>query len=384
LQRIVERISKILYEFKIFKLLSQIFYRNQKLRVFLRVLGFETNGYLVSVPKELKAPRINWKKSKNKDLLDFDFGEQDIQVLAKECKEETGFYPISFSFPVKKLQMLAPIYKKRLVSNVVPGDKYSFNSEDDYYRQYLESNLAFTMKKGGWDCYRHLEIMACGAVPIFLNADDIPKNTMVHYPKNFFVEFENHFFKNKSGVSNKTLLAMRDFFNKNLTTKAMAQYILETADVNPNKVLFIDLDLKNYPDYLSVCTLIGLKETFGTRCDAITDPDYIYDDSITNLLNLYGRGFGYSLSVPGSTRSNCSINFENINGDPANLVESISKYDLLILGCFEKNIEIFEFLTKYRLELPPIVVIHGGDRQLNDSERKSLLDSKLTVFVREL
>ena len=103
MQRIIERISKILYEFKIFKLLSQIFYRNQKLRVFLRVLGFETNGYLVSVPKELKAPRINWGKSRNEDLFDFDFGDQDIQALAKECKEETGFYPISFSFPVKKL-----------------------------------------------------------------------------------------------------------------------------------------------------------------------------------------------------------------------------------------------------------------------------------------
>ena len=280
--------------------------------------------------------------------------------------------------------MLAPIKKMRLVSNVVPGDKYSFNSENDYYRQYLESNLAFTMKKGGWDCYRHLEIMACGAAPIFLNANDIPKNTMVHYPKKFLVEFEKHFFNNRSGVSNKSILAMRDFFNKNLTTKAMAQYILETADVNPNKVLFIDLDLKNYPDYLSVCTLIGLKEIFGTSCDAITDPDYIYDDSSANLLNLYGRGFGYSLSVLGSARSNCSVNFENMNGNSTNLVESLSKYDLLVVGCFEKNIEIFEFLTKHRLELPPTIVIHGGDRQLSDLERKGLLDSKLTVFVREL
>ena len=43
-----------------------------------------------------------------------------------------------------------------------------------------------TRKKAGWDCMRHLEIMANGAVPFFTDLQELPAKTMQHYPKHLF------------------------------------------------------------------------------------------------------------------------------------------------------------------------------------------------------
>ena len=48
------------------------------------------------------------------------------------------------------------------------ADQYRFSPTDAderrYMRVYQDHRFASTMKKGGWDCYRHVEIMANGAV----------------------------------------------------------------------------------------------------------------------------------------------------------------------------------------------------------------------------
>ena len=39
------------------------------------------------------------------------------------------------------------------------------------------------MRKKGWDCLRHYEIIASGSVPFFEDYESIPKFTMFNYPK---------------------------------------------------------------------------------------------------------------------------------------------------------------------------------------------------------
>merc|ERR1712037_614761 len=41
------------------------------------------------------------------------------------------------------------------------------DTETRYYDQYSESLFGHTKKKLGWDCMRHYEIIAAGAVPLF-------------------------------------------------------------------------------------------------------------------------------------------------------------------------------------------------------------------------
>jgi hypothetical protein len=45
------------------------------------------------------------------------------------------------------------------------------------------SLFAVTFKKSGWDCMRHLEIMAAGALPVFTDIADLPAGTMAAYPR---------------------------------------------------------------------------------------------------------------------------------------------------------------------------------------------------------
>lgn len=87
--------------------------------------------------------------------------------------------PISFSIPDAKITKHIPEKTKRYpahivdeeVCNNVPGSKtkYAFDKEADYYQDLQNSQFGITTKRGGWDCLRHYEIAANGAVICFKN-----------------------------------------------------------------------------------------------------------------------------------------------------------------------------------------------------------------------
>ena len=55
--------------------------------------------------------------------------------------------------------------------------------EAEYFDDYSRSFFGFTRRKAGWDCMRHYEILAAGAIPYFANLSDVPANTMASFPK---------------------------------------------------------------------------------------------------------------------------------------------------------------------------------------------------------
>lgn len=91
--------------------------------------------------------------------------------------------PIGFAIPTSKLNFGAP--KTRLLAHCDPRDRstYIYDTEAAYYQGYAESCYAVTVKKAGWDCMRHYEIVANGAIPLFLDIADCPDATMSHFPK---------------------------------------------------------------------------------------------------------------------------------------------------------------------------------------------------------
>jgi hypothetical protein len=93
--------------------------------------------------------------------------------------------PISFKIPQDNIVDLIPFASK--ISFLAPCDprnrsSYLFTSEASYYGQYTSSCFGVTMKKGGWDCMRHYEIIAAGAIPFFINICNKPLLTMSDYP----------------------------------------------------------------------------------------------------------------------------------------------------------------------------------------------------------
>ena len=93
-------------------------------------------------------------------------------------------FPISFCIPTSKVNFVKT-NKTRIKAFCDPRDKstYIYKNEKDYYRGYQEARFGQTMKKAGWDCMRHYEIMANGCIPAFIQLRDCPQQTMTSFPK---------------------------------------------------------------------------------------------------------------------------------------------------------------------------------------------------------
>jgi len=134
--------------------------------------------------------------------------------------------PIHFAIPSCKItKEKSP--KTRMLSSIIPGEKYSFDIEQDYYKEYQSSNFAITTKKAGWDCMRHYEILANKCVPIFKDLQNCPQNTLTNLPKELLIECQamiDNFDQDKYDSINNELF---NFTKQHLTTKQLANYVLE-------------------------------------------------------------------------------------------------------------------------------------------------------------
>jgi hypothetical protein len=135
--------------------------------------------------------------------------------------------PISFAFPTSKIHLTND--KKRDIAICDPRDRttYIYKNETDYYNGYRESKFAYTIKKAGWDCMRHYEILANGCIPIFLDIDKCPEMTMTYFPNQRCAQVVNDLQTIPiNQVYDKHLEWFIDYTNENLTTKALAKYFI--------------------------------------------------------------------------------------------------------------------------------------------------------------
>lgn len=98
--------------------------------------------------------------------------------------------PASFSIPAEKILPLDLVRKQqRLASHCVDPEvaracglhsSYAFDSEQAYYYDLAVSRFAVTTKRGGWDCLRHYEIAAAGAVPCVRQLQTKPASCAPH------------------------------------------------------------------------------------------------------------------------------------------------------------------------------------------------------------
>lgn len=149
-----------------------------------------------------------------------------------------GVHPIQFCIPREKILEGRP-RKDRFLATCDPRDRstYVFQHEADYYDDYRRSWFAVTMKKAGWDCLRHYEILANGCAPVFLDITLCPPLTMFRFPKYEASYFTNlvkacprDFFATSRGeeLYLRILGRMRSILRNQLTTEAMARYLLDT------------------------------------------------------------------------------------------------------------------------------------------------------------
>ncbi len=295
-------------------------------------------------------------------------------------------HPITFSIPKEKI-CEEHIVKTKILSNLIPGDMstYIYNTEEDYYNEYKKSYFAMTMKKGGWDCMRHYEILANGCVPYFIGIENCPPNTMSLLPKELFIQGNKLYEDKFKGVNINDLTeeAINEYnvlqgklleHTKNyLTTEKMAEYILKSANQeNVSKILYLSGDTS--PDYLRCVTLHGFKQLFGDKCHDFPKIPHIYKSNSIDYKRLYGKGITYTNLI--------DQNLHNDNLDNSIVQDIINKYyDIIIYGSYHRGIPYYDLVSQI-YNPNQIILLCGED--LHNCNHNCIVNMGHTVFVREL
>ena len=303
-----------------------------------------------------------------------------IETVAQNCFKKNGFWPLSFSYPLIHEQTLLP-QRRKMLSTIIPGVPYSFNDQTEYEREYQNSYFAVTHKKGGWDCFRHLEIMAAGAIPLMIDIDELPEFSMVHYPKASFkmaIDANLETLHIPAAESQKFLFR---FFQENLTSKAMAQYILKSTGLQgAERILFIDENLGRRVDYLSIFTLIGLKQLLGKDCTSVVPTPYLYEDWRGEAAELYGRGFGYTRILDPGVKER---NWPTLRLKRMKELITQGKVDAVVFGSIMRNYRIFRELQPF-LDPTRTLLINGEDLPPTSETLDYLKGTGCHIFVRSI
>jgi hypothetical protein len=148
--------------------------------------------------------------------------ERQIFSISSEC------HPINFAIPEEKIRAeVNPNPKNDFAQSIPYHDSgYRFETEQSYYDDYYNSIFGITMKKAGWDCMRHYEIMANGCLPLFMNLDNCPDTTMTSLDRDLMRRCNNAI--NDYSAIPDLRAEVLEFTKNNLTTKQLAKYVLET------------------------------------------------------------------------------------------------------------------------------------------------------------
>jgi hypothetical protein len=141
--------------------------------------------------------------------------------------DHPNLLPITFGIPTNKLT--TPNKNKiQDYATCIPGqpETYIFKDEKSYYEDYQKSFYGVTMKKAGWDCMRHYEILGNYCMPYFIGLEECPKNTLANLPKELILEGRN---LAENFDKQQYFCILDEIFNytkNNLTTKNLANYII--------------------------------------------------------------------------------------------------------------------------------------------------------------
>ncbi len=145
----------------------------------------------------------------------------------------TDLLPIQFAIPKEKI-FKETFGKIRLMAPLDPDNRntYGYVTEESYYRQYIESYFGKTVKKGGWDCLRHYEIMAAGCLPYFERLEECPSRTLEHLPKADLMQaraLRDGWNDSRQEEWLELMYKVRKVLEEKLTTEALAKRVLARA-----------------------------------------------------------------------------------------------------------------------------------------------------------
>jgi hypothetical protein len=264
-------------------------------------------------------------------------------------------YPISFSVPREMIVDSIP-EKTKVLATCIPGkhDTYVFENETDYYQDYRNSMFALTTKKGGWDCYRHYEILANGCIPVFPDLIHCPALTMTTFPRKLIFD-ANDIVPKHPEQYNEWANKLLEYTKANLTTDSTARYILSVCGkpIEGAKVLFLSESTGYLNNYLRCLTLHGFRTLLGANCHDYPRVNHMYKDYDGGSWNLWGKGFGCSRLLNAESRD--ASRDSTIEEDIRNRY-----YDLIVYGNIHLSTPLRDLVDQY---YPPssVALLCGDD-----------------------
>ncbi len=162
----------------------------------------------------------------------------------RECTRAAGgCIPINFAIPASAVRREVPP-KTQAVATVIPGkpETYVFDNEESYHEDYARSAVAVTLKKAGWDCLRHYEIMANGCLPYFIGLERCPSHTMIQLPKRFLRRIQKPLRASRP-IPEGVYEACRNYAAERLTTKVLARDFLDAMLAGRRRIPDAGLEL---------------------------------------------------------------------------------------------------------------------------------------------
>jgi hypothetical protein len=160
--------------------------------------------------------------------------KRELNTTNKFLQER--LHPIHFGIPKEKILRTYP-EKNRVLAHLIPGEQrtYIYKTEEEYYHGYQESYFGMTIKKGGWDCMRHYEILANRCIPYFPDLIECPKETMHRFPKDIILE-SNKLLDNTEWLDTDRCMEIEntlyEYTKKYLTTESVMKYVLDVVNKN--------------------------------------------------------------------------------------------------------------------------------------------------------
>jgi hypothetical protein len=246
------------------------------------------------------------------------------------------------------------------------------------------------MKKSGWDCMRHYEILANGCMPFFIDIEQCPINAMYLLPKDLLIEANKLYQKfDKKDISdlsesdineyNLLLSKLLEYTREHLTTNKLAKYVLTNSNFeHVKKILYLSGNTD--PDYLRCVTLHGFKEIFGAKCHDYPKIPHIYKSDNIDYSSLYGKGVTYSNLLNSTTRD------DKLD---ETIVQDIKckYYDIIIYGSYHRGMPHYDLISKI-YNPSEILLFCGEDSQIQEGvlhccNYQHFVNRGHNVFVRE-
>lgn len=324
------------------------------------------------------------------------------RVLCESIDAQIGpdrLYPISFSIPETLTAQTVPEKTKDLAGGQSRGRKvykYGVGQEADYHADYRASRFGLTYRKGGFDCMRHLEIMANGCLPFFPGHLDIPRLTMAHYPKAAIAQafamgrgngaqglLVDGFELAKKQPGENLLPKAADYqelaqgiinhVRTHLTTTAMARYVLkQMRQPDAQSVLFLGDGSK--ADHTSNLLFHGLRSLLGPACVDAPKLAWMYEDfPAAKCHKLHGRGFTYARKLPA------------IDINRTQIARRIKKqaFDLIVFGSVHRRCSLLHLARRF-YDREQIALIDGEDHNRKVGTYRSTRPSHRAIALRRI